>query len=110
LQRPDARGLGEQLLHARETGLQQRRIGAVKHHADVIVRGDFLDPEQRLAVGTAIALFQPALKREKGHALHEKHGKGRETEISHGDIASAPLSGIRKGGTNGFQLRKQGWQ
>src|SRR5271163_1438280 len=41
--------LGEQVLHALETGSQQRRIGQIEHVADVIVGGD-RDPEQGLAV------------------------------------------------------------
>ena len=43
--------VGEQLLHACETGLQQPWIGRVEHVADVVVGGKLLDPEQRLAVG-----------------------------------------------------------
>jgi hypothetical protein len=43
-------------------------------------------------------------------ALHEKHREGRQAEIRHGDIAAAPLPGIRKGGANGFQIRQKGRQ
>ena len=101
---------GKQLLQARKAGLQQRRISPVEHVADVVVGGNFLDPEQRLAVGTAMTLLQAALKRQKRRALHEKHGKGREAEISHGNVAAATLPAVRKGGTNGLQTRNKAGQ
>ena len=37
--------LGEQRFQPLETGREQRRIGLVQHVADVIVGGNFLDPE-----------------------------------------------------------------
>src|SRR5215831_1228289 len=74
--------MGEQLLHTFKTGLQQSRIGHIKHLADVIVGGNLLNPEQRLAVGTALAFLQPALKGQKRRALQEKHSKGRQPKIS----------------------------
>src|SRR5215831_19277020 len=82
----------------------------VEHVADVVVGGNFLDPEQRLAVGPAMTSLQATLKRQKRRALHEKHDKGREAEISHGNVAAAPLPAVRKGATNGFQTRNKGWQ
>jgi hypothetical protein len=98
------------LLHTFKTGLQQSRIGQIKHLADVIVGGNLLDPEQRLAVGTALAFLQPALKGQKRRALQEKHGKGRQPKISPANIAATTLPGVRKAGTNGFQPGKKGWQ
>ena len=56
---------GEQLLHALEAGLQQRRIGAIEHVADVIVRGDSSDPEPGLAVRAPLSLLQGTLERQK---------------------------------------------
>jgi hypothetical protein len=50
------------------------------------------------------------LKGQEGSALHEKHREGRQPEIRHGDIAAAPLPGVRKGGADGFQTRQKGWQ
>jgi hypothetical protein len=54
--------LGEQVLHALETGSQQRRIGQIEHVADVIVGGDFRDPEQGLAVRPPLAFLKAALE------------------------------------------------
>src|SRR5215475_3599871 len=102
--------MGEQLLHTFKTGLQQSRIGHIKHLADVIVGGNLLNPEQRLAVGTALAFLQPALKGQKRRALQEKHGKGRQPKISPANIAATTLPGVWKGRTNGFQPGKKGWQ
>src|SRR5262252_4201330 len=100
--------MGEQLLHTFKTGLQQSRIGHIKHLADVIVGGNLLDAEQRLAVGTALAFLQPALKGQKRCALQEKHSKGRQPKISPANITATPLPGVWKGRTNGFSARKEG--
>src|ERR1700746_71470 len=100
--------MGEQLLHTFKTGLQQSGTGHIKHLADVIVGGNLLDPEQRLAVGTALAFLQPALKGQKRRALQEKHGKGRQPKISPANIAATTLPGARKGGTNAFHPGKKG--
>jgi hypothetical protein len=86
----------EHLLHALETGLQQRRIGGVEHVADVVVGRDFLDPEQSLAVRAPLALLQGALERQKRRALQEKKGECRQPEIRHRDVAAASLPGVRK--------------
>ena len=64
--------LREQALYAHKARAQQSRISLVEHIVDVIVGRNLLDPEQHLAVGTALALLQPALKGQKGHALREK--------------------------------------
>ena len=102
--------LGEQLLEARETGLQQRRVRRVQHVADIIVGGNLLDPEQRLAVRTTVPFLQCALKRQEGRTLHEKHREGGEAKISHRNIASTPLPGVRKRRTNSAQIRQKGRQ
>ena len=102
--------MGEQLLHTFKTGLQQNRIGHIKHLADVIVGGNLLNPEQRLAVGTALAFLQPALKGQKRRALQEKHSKGRQPKISPANITATTLPGVWKDRTNAFQPGKKGWQ
>src|SRR5271155_1206358 len=102
--------LGEQVLHALETGSQQRRIGQIEHVADVIVGGDFRDPEQGLAVRPPLAFLKGALERQKRRALHEKQGEGRQTEIRHRDIAAPPLPGVRKSRADRAQTSQKGWQ
>jgi hypothetical protein len=57
-----------------------------------------------------MAFLQGALVRQKGRALHEKHGEGRQPEVGHGDIAAASSPGVRKGGANRLQARKKGRQ
>ena len=104
------RRLGQQRFQTLETGREQRRVRLVEHVADVIVGGNFLDPEQGLAIGAALAFLQGALEGQKRGALHEKHREGRQAEIGHGDIAAASLPGVRKGGANGFQTRQKGRQ
>ena len=99
---------GDEPLHALEAGLQQRRIGAIEHVADVIAGRDFPNPEQRLAVRAPLAFLQGALEREKRGALHEKQGKRRKAEVGH--VAAAPLPGIRKARADRAQSRKKGRQ
>jgi hypothetical protein len=101
------RRLGEQVL---ETGSQQRRIDQIEHVADVIVGGDFRDPEQGLAVRLPLAFLKGALERQKRRALHEKQGEGRQTEICHRDIAATPLRGVGKIRAYRAQTSKKGWQ
>jgi transposase-like protein len=62
----------------------------------VVVGGNFLDPEQRLAVRAAMAFLQQPLEGQKRGTLHEKHGEGRQAEIGDGDIAVASLPGSGK--------------
>ena len=102
--------LGEQALHALETGSQQRRIGQIEHVADAIVGGDFRDPEQGLAVRPPLAFLKGALERQKRRALHEKQGEGRQTEIRHRDIAAPPLPGVRKSRADRVQTSQKGRQ
>ena len=59
---PPHGGLGQQRLHALETGLQQRGVRLVERNADIIVGGNSADAEQGLAVGAALSLLQRALK------------------------------------------------
>jgi hypothetical protein len=54
--------LVQEILQALEAGRQQRRIRLVQHVADVVVGGDFLDPEQGLAVRAALAFLQHPLE------------------------------------------------
>ena len=75
-------------------GRSKRGVGLVQHVADVIVRRNFADPEQGLAVGAAMAFLQRALKGEKRRALHEKHRESRKAEIGDLDIAATPLSRV----------------
>jgi hypothetical protein len=104
------RRLGQQSFQTLETGGEQRRVRFVEHVANVIVRRNFLDAEQALAIRPALAFLQSPLKGQERSALHEKHRERRKAEIRHGDIAPAPFAGIRKGGANRLQTRQEGWQ
>src|SRR4029077_18322534 len=90
-----------------EAGRELRRVRFVEHVADVIVGRNFLDAEQALAIRTALTFLQSALKGQERSTLHEKHCEGRQAEIRHGNIAAAPLPGVRKGSANGVQTRQK---
>ena len=102
--------LGQQRLHAFETGLQKRGVGLVQHVADIIVGGNSADAEQGLGVGAALALLQRALKGQKRRTLHEKHRESRKAEVRDLDIAATPLSRVGKSRANGLQAGQKGGQ
>jgi hypothetical protein len=85
-------GLGQQRLHAFETGLQKRGVCLVERAADIIVGRNSSDAEQGLAVGAALTLLQRALKGQKRRTLHEEHRERSQTEVRDRDIAATPLS------------------
>ena len=100
-------GFEQQPLHVREARREQRRVRAVEHVSDIVVRRDLLDAEQSLTVGPTAAFLQLALKGQKRRALHEKHGEGRQPEIGHADIAAAALARVRKASANRLQAGKK---
>ena len=97
----------QQLLHPFKARREQSRLHAVEHVPDIIVGGDFLDPEQGLAVRAPLALLQRPLKGQERRALHEEHGERRQTEIGYGDIAAPPLAGVRERSANRLQVGEQ---
>jgi hypothetical protein len=102
--------LGQQRLHAFETGLQQCGVDLVQPVADIIVGGNPADSEQGLAVRATLAFLQRSLIGQKRRALHEKHRESRNAEVGNLDIAAAPLSRVGKSRTNGLQAGKKGGQ
>ncbi len=76
-----------------EDRVQQVWGGWVEQIADVIVVGDFVDAEQAGAVGSAVALREVSLMRQKGWALHEEHRERRHADVAHsiGRVDASPL-------------------
>jgi len=67
--------------------------GLVEERADVVVRGNFMHPEQRLRVVAAGRLLHAALEFQKRRALHEEHRKGARSGIL--DTVVTILAGTR---------------
>jgi hypothetical protein len=72
--------------------------------------GDFLDPEQSLAVRAHMTFLQGALERQKRGALHEKQGESRQAKVRHRNVAAAPLPEVRKGRADRSQSSLKGRQ
>ena len=66
-----------------ERRMQQRRVGRIQHVTDVVVAGDFVQPEQGFAVRSRLALLQLSLVCQEGRALHEEHRERRHADIGH---------------------------
>src|SRR3954453_13513147 len=58
-------------------------IDRVQQRPDMVVAGDLVQPEQRLAIRPALYLLQTALMRQKGRALHEEQGKRGQPNVRH---------------------------
>ena len=56
----------------------------------MIVAGDLVQAEQRLAIRAPLSLLQTALMRQKGRALHEEQGKRRHVRHRIAHITSLP--------------------
>src|SRR3954471_7714822 len=63
----------------------------------MIVAGDLVQAEQRLAIRPPLALLQTALVRQERRALQEEQGKRRQADVSHrvASAASLPKVGPR---------------
>src|SRR3954454_4311924 len=49
----------------------------------MIVAGDLIETEQRLAVRASLSLLQTALVRQERRTLHEEQGKRRQADVRH---------------------------
>jgi hypothetical protein len=69
----------------------------VQQRPDMIVAGDLVQTEQRLAIRSPLSLLQTTLVRQERRALHEKQGKRRQADVSHrvARAASLPKVGQR---------------
>src|SRR3954468_7086160 len=67
-------------------------VGAdrIQQRPDMVVAGDPVQAEQRLAIRAPLALLQTALMRQKGRALHEEQGKRRHVRHRVAHITSLP--------------------
>ena len=97
----------EPLLDRLEAGRERGRVRPVERVPDIIVRRDFLDPEQGLAVRPAPAPLQRPLEGQGGRALHEDHSERRQPETRHRDIAAPPLARVRERSANSLQARQK---
>src|SRR5580692_11928467 len=66
-----------------EHRMQQIWRRRVQHVPDMIVARDLRQPEQRLAVGSPVALLEPPLMRQERRALHEKHRERCHPDVAH---------------------------
>src|ERR1019366_820784 len=63
-----------------EQRVERCRRRAVQHLADIVVRGDRRDAEQRLAVRPAMALLQRPLMRQERRTSHEEYRERGQTD------------------------------
>jgi hypothetical protein len=78
--------------HLGEDRMEVVGIDRVQQRPDMVVAGDLVQAEQRLAIRPPLALLQTALMRQKGRALQEEQGKCRQTDVRHrvAHITSVP--------------------
>jgi hypothetical protein len=69
--------------HLGEDRMEVGGADRVQQRPDMIVAGDPIQAEQRLAVRPALSVLQTALVRQERRALQEEQGKRRQTDISH---------------------------
>src|SRR3954470_21284682 len=62
----------------------------------MIVAGDLIETEQRLAIRAPLSLLQTTLVRQERRALHEEQGKRRQADISHRIARVASLPEVRQ--------------
>lgn len=68
----------------------------VQQRPDMIVAGDLVQAEQRLAVRLPLSLLQTTLVRQERRALQEEQGKRRQADISHRIARVASLPEVRQ--------------
>src|SRR4051812_10747792 len=62
----------------------------------MIVAGDLVQTEQRLAIRSPLSLLQTTLVRQERRALHEKQGKRRQANVSHRVARAASLPKVEQ--------------
>lgn len=70
--------------------------GRVQHRPDMVVAGDPVEAEQRLAIRPPLALLQTPLMRQGRRALQKKQGKRRQTNVRHRVTRIPSLPNIRQ--------------
>ena len=73
-------------------------VGAdrVQQRPDLIVAGDLVQTEPRLAVRAPLSLLQTTLVRQERRALQEEQGKRRQADIRHRVARIASMPDIRQ--------------
>src|SRR3954452_10332954 len=69
--------------HPSEDWMEMIGADRVEQRPDMIVAGDLVQAEQRLAVRPPLSLLQTALVRQKRRALQEEQGKRRQADVRH---------------------------
>jgi hypothetical protein len=82
--------------HLGEDRMEVVGIDRVQQRPDMIVAGDPIQAEQRLAVRPALALLQTTLMRQERRALHEEQGKRRQANVSHRIARVSSLPEVRQ--------------
>ena len=80
--------------HLGEDRMEVVGIDRVQQRPDMVVAGDLVQAEQRLAVRPALCLLQTTLMRQKGRALQEEQGK--RGHVSHRVARVTSLSEVRQ--------------
>ena len=69
--------------HRGEDRMEMVGIDRVQQRPDMVVTGDPVQAEQRLAVRAPLSLLQTALVRQERRALQEEQGKRRQADVRH---------------------------
>ena len=70
--------------------------GRVQQRPDMVVAGDLVQAEQRLAIRAPLSLLQTALVRQERRALQEEQGKRRQADVRHRVARIASLPEVRQ--------------
>ena len=82
--------------HLGEDRMEVVGTDRVQQCPDMIVAGDPVEAEQRLAIRPPLSLLQTALVRQERRALHEEQGKRRQADIRHRVARIASMPDIRQ--------------
>jgi hypothetical protein len=83
--------------HLGENRMEVVGTDRVQQRPDMIVAGDPVEAEQRLAIRPPLSLLQTALMRQERRALHEEQRKCRQADVSHRVARVASLPEVRQG-------------
>ena len=93
--------------HLGEDRMEVVGTGRVQQRPDMVVAGDLVQAEQRLAIRPALSLLQTTLMRQKGRALHEEQGKRRQADVRHRVARITSLPEVRQRLTAPAQRRDE---
>ena len=82
--------------HLGEDRMEVVGTDRVQQRPDMIVAGDLVQAEQRLAIRPPLSLLQTALMRQERRALHEEQGKRRQADVRHRVARITSLPEVRQ--------------